>query len=588
MKKVALLLTITLSLVACSSGGSDGGGGNGQTPGGSTVDPINPAAVDFAEYYLPVLKSRTIYPENWVLEEYPGAGEVYARFIDTIVDQNDPYQENIALIRVAGSNLRDSSGLTGIRIVSSQSVEIDGRIGEEVIFDADTPGFDEEFRFMEVSFAYEGFAYGFFYTAERGVFNRNVEILRLMAQYLRFGQVVLDGFSLSSDLESPGNTPIATDGINFLVVSCRESGTTDLVGRFVGSERQRIGSEILIQSGVDTGNTGCRYTRPRITFDGTNYLVSYMTAFNGARSIVAKRITPAGQVLDVTPIHVSSDTPGTDYEAAAVFTGTRHLVAWHHDVPNDVNNEVRGAFVNTDGSVTPSFVIFDGLASLYPNQFADFLSRPEIALGANEILVTLSPRFEREVRQPPRPVYAQLLDLDGTTQLQSPLLVREDNGDNPRYIQVAFDGQLFLVAWIEGLLEESTISAGTFGVYGRQVSTTGQLINGGATTLGQQLVPASSSEPREDLDLTYFDGQYYLLYSQTSFGAERGIYGIRADASSLVPTQWSPVSGTSGMSVDDSIPRLSNPALAHGAMLKLFVIPSRDGTVDAWRLHEDF
>jgi hypothetical protein len=575
------MVILGITLTACGGGGGGGATGGGGT-GGTPTDPGS--LVYFTDYY-PELKANVTYPATWRREIVGFDPNIIAAYYEPVTGSGDTFQENVALVTVPGSNLRDASGITGIQIVSSRAVTIDGLPGEEVIFDGNVPGVSGSFRFMEISYSQGANVFGLFYSAARDQFDRNREIVRYIARQLEAGKIVFDGLFLGSDLETPGNSPIASDGNNFLVVSCRESGDfpfpADLIARIISPDRSLLADEIVIHPDV-AGNSGCRYTRPRITFDGTNFLVTYLTLIDDRLEIAARRVSPAGQLLDNTPINVSMNPVDAAFEPAAVFTGTRHLVVWHEDVSNDINDVVRGAFVDTDGSVSPSFVIFDELRTLYPDQFGNFLSRPEMAVGNNRVLVVLAPRFARDVRQPSQSLYAQLLDLDGNPQLPAPLLVREDTGDNPRYPQVAFDGQSFFVTWIEGLLEEGTISAGLFGIYGREVSETGQLINGDATTTGLTIAEPASDRPREDLNLTYADGRYYLLWSHTSFASDLGIYGTEVEAGTFAVQPERAVSATESTSYTSFFPRLSNPALAHGPTQKLVVWPARDGTVDAW------
>lgn len=577
-----LIITLASSVAACGGGG----GGGGPSPGGNTgVTPIDPASLTFIAEYYPELKAEASYPSRWRKEILAFDPNIVAAFIEPQTSSSDTFQENVALVTVVGSNLRDVSGVTGIQVVSSQPFTIGGLAGEEVIFDGAFPGVSGEYRFMEISYTQGDTTHGLFYSAERDQFARNREVVRHMADRWRAGRIVFDDFFLGSDLETPGNSPIASDGNNFLVVSCRESGDfpypADLVARIISPDRNLLGNEILVHADV-AGNSGCRYTRPRLTFDGTNFLVTYLTLIDGRLAIAAKRVSPAGQLLDNTPINVSMNPVDAAFEPAAAFTGTRHLVVWHEDVSNDINDVVRGAFVDTDGTVSPSFVVFDELRSLYPDQYGNFLSRPEIAVGNNRVLVVLAPRFARDVQQPSQSLYAQLLDFDGNPQLAAPLLVREDTGDNPRYPQVAFDGQSFLVAWIEGLLEEGTISAGLFGIYGREVSEAGQLINGSAATTGLTIAEPAADRPREDLNLTYSNGRYYLLWSHTSFASDLGIYGTEIEAGTFAVQPERAISALESESYNDFFPRLSNPALGHGPTQRLVVWPVRDGTVDAW------
>lgn len=588
--KPTLLMLAAMLLSGCGGSGGGGGGGGGGGTGG--VTPIDPLTVTFVEHFVAEAKATLPYPVAWSRDVVPGEPDILAIFVESSEGASDTYLENVALIKVDGSNIRNASGLTNIREVSSTSTVIDGFSGQETVFDGNVPGESIELRFLEISFQSDGKSFGLFYSAVRSDFDRNADIIRHMAENMRVGQIIFDNLFLGSNLETPGNTPVANDENNFLVVSCRESGVfpypAELIGQLVGPDRQKIGAEILIHADVDTGNTGCDFTRPRITFDGTNFLVSYMTALNDRRHIVAKRVSTNGLLVDTAPIDVSGNFPGAMYEPVAVYTGSQHLIVWHHDVSNDINDEVLGAFVDPDGTVSPTFVVFDQLRNLYPDQFGNFLSRPEVALAPNQVMVILSPRFARDDRQPARPIYAQILDFSGGALLSLPLLVREDNGDNPRYAQVTSDGQSFFVSWIEGLLDDGTISSGLFGIYGRQITTSGQLVNGDATTLGLEITPQVSDLPKEDLNVVFANNQYYLVWANTTFGTNLGIYGnkVSVDLSTVSPTIA--ISGTRDMSFNNSMPRVSHPALSFTPSTSLVTWPARDGFVDGWLLPEVF
>ena len=401
---VLSMLILGMTLAACGGGGGGGGGATGG--GGTGGTPTGPGSLIYFTEYYPELKATVSYPAIWRREIIGFDPNIIAAYFEPATSGSDTFEENVALVTVQGSNLRDSSGITGIQIVSSRAITIDGLPGQEVIFDGTVPGVSGGFRFMEIYYTQGDNAFGLFYSAASDQFDRNREIVRYMAGQLEVGKIVFDGLFLGSDLETPGNSPIASDGNNFLVVSCRESADfpypAELIGRIIGPDRSLVGNEITIQSEVDTGNTGCTYTRPRITFDGSNFLVTYMTSLNDRRRIVAKRISPAGQLLDSAPIDISMNAVNAAFEPAVAFTGTRHLVVWHEDISNDINDVVRAAFVDPDGTVSASFTVFDELRTLYPDQFGNFLSRPEIAVGNNRALVTLSPWFARDVRQPAR------------------------------------------------------------------------------------------------------------------------------------------------------------------------------------------
>ncbi len=579
------LVATSLLIVACGGGGGDAGGGTGGGGSGGGVTVIDPATVTFTDDYVAAGKTQIPYPSTWGLEILPDP-ELLMVYAEPVQSNTDTFRENAALVRVTGNSIRALSGLTSINQISSRSASIDGFNGTETIFDAVVPGESIQLRFMEISFTYRGETLGLLYSGERASFDRNRDIIRYMVAEMRVGQILVDGMSSGSGLDNPGLSPLANDGNNFLAVTCQESRDfpypSDLVGQIIGPDRELVGSAIMIHANVDTGNTHCRYTRPNITFDGTNYMVAYMASVNDRRHIVVKRITTGGQLLDANPIDVSGGTSSAMFEPTSIYTGSQHLVVWNEDTSNNLNDNILGAFVNPDGSTTTPFLITDQVRALYPDQFGFLLMRTELAMAQDRIIVTMEPRFERDTRPPTRPIYAQIMDLNGVLQLANPLLVREDNGDSPRYTTVTSDGQSFFVTWVEGLLEEGTISAGTFGIYGRQIATDGQLVNGDASTTGLQI-----EAPRMDIDIedlrTYFiDNEYRLIWSSTSYASNYGIYENRVSADLSTITPFRPVAGTPDLTYNTRMPRGSFPALSKTATQEMMVWPSDSGTLDGW------
>lgn len=582
----AFLMVLTLS--ACGGGGgggnSGGGGGNGGGGNGSGSLSIDPSTVNFSTQYFPAGKTIAAFPSSWELT-LSGDPEIIAAVSEPVQGTDDQFLDTIIIARVDSGGVPPPDGISNISQVSAQTRSIDGFTAQETIFDADVAGVPVSLRFMEITLQQDGFVFGLLYFAERSEFSRNVEIARYVADNMRIGQVVMSGFSFGSDLEEPGKTPIATDGNGFLVVSCRQSidfpYPADLIGQLLGPARQKIGGEILIQAEVDTGNTGCRLTRPGITFDGSNYLVTYMGPESGVRQILGRRISPVGVLLDSAPISISNSSATEAFAPAAVYTGSAHMVVWND---NDFagSKRILGALVTPGGSVSPAFTVLDDLDLLYPQQVNSFAYRSHMAVASDRVMVAIEPRFAFDTRQPERPVYAQILDLEGVTQLPSPLLVREDNGDNPRYVQVTSDSQSFLVTWVEGLLETNTISSGLFGIYGRQIGTGGQLINGDASTLGLE-IQAPTSLQIEELNVSFINGSYSVLWSSTSFGSNFGIFqkALSSDLGTITPT--SPVAGTRDLTLNNSMPRESTPDVAATADTTVYVWASRAGTIDAWR-----
>lgn len=515
-------------------------------------------------------------------------------FDEPLENASDRFDERIELVKVdAGTPTK--TNIVVFQQVSTDQIQMAGFTGRETIFDGNmTFSPVTGLRFMELAFDYAGSTYALNLIAEPDEFDRLADVARYMAQEMAIGTVVFENLSSGSDLSKPGLPAMANDGESFLIVSCRDAPalpfSSDVIARFVSSDRTVDANEILVQSDVDTGNTGCRYTRPTVTFDGANYLVVYMTAVNGNRRIVAQRISSVGQIIDAQPIDVSQNELGQAFEPSSVFDGSRHIVTWHemHEDPVTLepSNQIRASFIGTDGIPTNAIVITDELDQFY--QQTQSLYRTQVALGDSRLMIVWEPRFESETRSIARPIYAQIMDMTGTLLLTSPILIREDLGDNPRFAQVASDGQDFLVGWIEGLLSTNTIRSGQFGLYARQVSGSGTLLNGDATTLGLEVIPQASDLPKEYLNLSYNNGEYLFLWVNAAFQTNLGTYvtKVSQDLSTISPTQ--PVSATFDDTVLNQFVRPAHPAISYSTNQTLVIWPAEDGMLEGWNLSPNF
>jgi hypothetical protein len=533
--------------------------------------------------YFPEGKALVPYPTAWAQTAF-GPVEIIVSIVEPAQGSGDPYQDRFIVGYVAVGALPTTHTLSNIVEISSRGLTIDGLPAEETVYDADADGVNVGLRFREIAIPVNGAKFGVVYISERDDFDRNNSTFDDMINNIRLGSVIMSGFDLNSDLESPGKSPLASDGNTFLAVSCREirgiPEVADLIGQIVGPDRLPVGDEILIDSDIDVGNTGCRFVRPEVTFDGANYLVTYIAPVSGDRGVVAKRVSPSGILLDNDPIDIAGDSNSSQFEPSAVYTGSHHMIVWHRRI-DSMNDQIAGALVAPDGTVTGRFTVIDDLRALFPDQMIGFLSRTDMAIASNRIMVTVEPRFAFDIRQPERPIYAQILDLNGARQLGSPMLVRHDNGDNPRYAQVASDSQSFLVAWVEGLLDTSTISSGDFGLYARQVSTAGQIINGDATSVGLTIEPLSSL-PIEELAVEFINDQYEFLWSSTAHRTNHGIYRNTLSSDLSISTTATKVAAVYNDAQYTSMPRATSPSLASSADTTLYIWSSRDGTLDAW------
>ena len=209
---------------------------------------------------------------------------------------------------------------------------------------------------------------------------------------------------------------------------------------------------------------------PDVAFDGTNFLVVWTTQLpsrNGASTIAATRVTPAGEVLDPNGILV----PGTDARHIAApsvaFGGGGYLVAYENGL-----NVVSGLRIGTDGVAGAPFTISDGVSSI-PGSVSHTETRPAVAHNGTTFLVAWE---ENDVvGDPSTGTFVTDINIVGTRVDTTGVL--DPSG---RFISqaaghqvepdVASNGSEFLVVWADGR------SSTQRDVYGARVDGTGNVL----------------------------------------------------------------------------------------------------------------
>ena len=245
-------------------------------------------------------------------------------------------------------------------------------------------------------------------------------------------------------------------------------------------------------------------TNPAATFDGINYFVVWQDSQPGTTTwdIMGARVAPTGEVLDVPPIRVSSDTE-YQWNPVVTYGGSEYLVTWQdRRFGPSPGWTVYGARVTTSGTlldsggiliqrqhgyndITPA-VAFDGTNFLvlwnqgwtygrFINQAGQFLDStpfpvtttpttknfPCVTFGAGSYLVAWADHVESEHYTR---IYGVRLDKSGG---------RRDTGDlnlsqvNMTLPAVASDGKDFLIVWQEEF---------EHGVYASRVSGDGHIL----------------------------------------------------------------------------------------------------------------
>ena len=161
------------------------------------------------------------------------------------------------------------------------------------------------------------------------------------------GGLVLEpsGMTISAGLDDENHPAVAFDGTNYLVVW---DNTTDS-GADIYATRVSKGGVVLDAGGIVISSAIYSQRDPGVAFDGTNYLVCWEdTRLGTTPDIYAARVSKGGVVLDASGIVVSSQLTTEDWCRVA-FGGTDYLVVWE-DARNGAY-DIYAARVTTGGSV---------------------------------------------------------------------------------------------------------------------------------------------------------------------------------------------------------------------------------------------
>lgn len=157
-----------------------------------------------------------------------------------------------------------------------------------------------------------------------------------------------------SDTNKPGRPGIAFGGSDYLVVSCRDTGSpAGMIGTLV-STSGNVGSEFLV---ADINPIfGCSGQRPSIAFDGTNYLVAFSRAApDGSTDIVGARVSRTGARIGTTEGFVILSNSGG--APAVAFDGANYLVVTTR-FNSTTMQDIIGARVTQGGTVLGEFAVF--------------------------------------------------------------------------------------------------------------------------------------------------------------------------------------------------------------------------------------
>ena len=267
---------------------------------------------------------------------------------------------------------------------------------------------------------------------------------------------------------------VAFDGNNYLLVYAQGGLSSNAVLGVLVSQ-QGLFCSGLINLGFGVVSEPEHF--PSVAFGGDNYLVIGSTG----SGIQGKRVSPAGVVLDPTPINIA--VPG-NHSPSVAFDGTNYLAVWQCS-RND-SCDIYGTRVSPAGTVLDPSGIPISTA-------VDSQKSPSVAFGGGNYLV-----FWQSGDTMSYDIYATRVSPSGTVLDPSgiPICTATDNQCAP---SVAFDGINYVIVW------DDERSGSSSDIYGAKMNTSGVVIDSFAISLqsGDQITPALTHGMGDQMLITY-------------------------------------------------------------------------------------
>jgi len=294
---------------------------------------------------------------------------------------------------------------------------------------------------------------------------------------------------------SQNEAAVGFDGTNYLVVwaDSRSSGATDIYGARVSPA-----GTVLDVAGIAISTAPGAQQSPAVAFDGTNYLVGWQdNRTDSDYEVYAARVSRAGAVLDPGGIGVS--TGHFDGAPKLAFDGTNYLLAWTDGRSSSF--DVYGARVSRAGTVLDPGGI--AISTATSDQQPEALAFD----GSNYLVVWRDRRSGTN-----SDIYAARVSPAGN--VLDPAGIPISTAPNDQlFPTVAFDGTNSLVAWHD-------YRSGSGDIYGARVSR-------GGTVLDPTGIPISTATGTQIYPAAAFDGTRYLVVWEDRRSGSDHVYGAR-------------------------------------------------------------
>ena len=314
------------------------------------------------------------------------------------------------------------------------------------------------------------------------------------------------------DRSVPGRSGLASDGTNFLLVSCRQLPSPGVFGVFISESGGVLGNLLI-------SNDPCPQ-RTAVAFDGTNYLVVVArNTLSGASQLFGFRVSPTTRAV-VNPqgdlIASTADGSTANLFPSIAFDGTKYLVVWGKTDAVGLRT-IHAATVSTGGVVLSEFPITT--APLGVPGFPGNDSNPIVALGAGGrslVVWTRGLTLQEDV-------FGSVVLPDGTVSPAFPIatLVNSQLASG-----VAFDGTNYLVVW-NHVVDTLRIPLADGQIFGRRVTRDGTLLDGTASSPG--IAISTGSFASQSASVAFSGSTYLVTWGVNSFTSlqPNGIFAAR-------------------------------------------------------------
>lgn len=529
--RLTTAIILCLSFLTACSGGSSSGNVNGSLPNsiGSPAPITDPSEVEFTDFFDFNAQLKIKVPQTWQGTRRPNEPNLLISFSEPLSGPDDRFEETLLIVRLpTGEDLTDQGEDQSVRdevIIEHSQRNIGVFLADELIYDATLEELpDYELRFMETSFEFNGHLYGVLYAGARADFQRNIEVVRAIANSVQLGQPVLQ--EVQTDIYSMSNPALVSDGENTLAVACKYdsiSDSLDLVGRLVAPDRS-MSEELLIHANLGSRVTNCGRTKISTSFNNNNFFVSYSATIDGVRNVVAKRLTASGAVLDSDPIVISRNSTEDVGMGAHAFDGNRYLFVWHR-IDSSNADSMEAVFVSVLGEVGESFVIEASPENLNQTDDLALDLAPELEFLSDRYLLVWNPLIVPQDTNgavfnfsPDFSIRGKLIGLDGSLLRPSPIQISTSSGQYLTRPDVSQDETGYVVSWIRN--ELTTFPAAELvnsSVVARRFSLAGDAIDEAPVVIADFDSFHSSNSEKRDPHIYFEQGRYRFSWVDNQY-----------------------------------------------------------------------